>query len=224
MINFLEILDSIDIERQRRTLGLIKPDPHALILWNRAIESLKNETERIRLKNAYEYAESIEYKHVGLTSEIYFSHPLRVGALSILISGSAKADIGILGLLHNVLEVSNIPLGTLMDLIGPELATQVSVLTVDRTVEWSKTYKTLYYRRIMEGLHSCRVVKIIDKLDNLFLLYRNKDEKVRKKYLKEIETYILPMTEKELPHLLNYLKILVADCQKGGSNLKISIR
>jgi (p)ppGpp synthase/HD superfamily hydrolase len=224
MINLLKIVDSIDIERQRRVLGLIKPDPHAVVLWDRAIASLKDDAERIRLKNTFEYAKSIKYKHIGLTSEIYFSHPLRVAALSVLISGATKADIGILGLLHNVLEVSDISEHALKDVIGSELATQISTLTVDRTVQWSKTYKIAYYQRIMGSLHSCRVVKIVDKLDNLFLLYLNQDEKVKEKYLNEIESFILPMTQADLPDALNYLKALVTDCRKAEpKQLRIEI-
>ena len=215
MINLSEMLDSIGIERQRRMLGLIQPDPYALVLWDRAITSLKNDSERIRLKNALIYAESIKYNHIGLRSEIYFSHPLRVAALSVLISGAIKADIGILGLFHNVLEVSDISEDTLKDVIGSELASQITKLTVDRKLQWSKTYNVAYYRRIMDDLHSCRVVKIIDKLDNLFLLCLNKDKEVKQKYLIEIEDFILPMTQVDIPHLLNYLKALVADCRKS---------
>lgn len=211
------ILDSIAIERQRRMIALLKPDPYALVLWDHAVASLKDDAERTRLTNAFAYAKTIKYRHVGLTSDIYFSHPLRVAALAVLISDSQAADVGILALLHNVLEVSDISSDALAEGFGSEIAAQVTALTVDRAVQWHQPYKIQYYRRLMEGPHSPRVVKILDKVDNLFLLALNPDEEIKEKYLAEIERFVLPMTRLAIPFLEPYLKELIVDCRKIGS-------
>lgn len=212
----MKVLDDIATERERRLHGLVEPDPHALVLWNHALASFKDDAERTRLTNAFAYAKAIKYRHAGLTSDVYFSHPLRVAALAVLISDSQAADVGILALLHNVLEVSDISPGALAEAFGSEMAAQVTNLTVDRAVQWDQPYKIQYYSKLMEGPHSSRVVKILDKVDNLFLLALNPDEKIKEKYLAEIERFVLPMTRLALPYLEPYLKELIVDCRKTG--------
>ena len=216
MIDFSRTLNSIEIEKKRRNDGLIQPDPHAIVLWNKAIEVMDDVTERDSLKNAFIFANSLEYKHVGLSSEIYFSHPIRVSALSILLSGTTKSSVGILGLLHNVLEVSNLTENSISKKFGLEIATNISTLKVNRDKQWYGKYKVDYYNKINSSHRACRIVKIIDKLDNLFLLENNKNYKIKKMYLDEIEKFILPMVQSDLPNLYGYMKELVCDIQQNG--------
>jgi hypothetical protein len=190
------ILDDIELERNRRLLGLLKPDPHALVVWSRAMANLPNDAERSRLAFALQFAKEIDYHHVGLTSEIYFSHPLRVSALALLISGSQDASTGILGILHNVLEVTDVSLATLSETFGDDISD--------------------YYAKLMAGPLSARVVKIIDKLDNLFLLGLNPDISIREKYLEEIEDFVIPMAKTALPLINDYLQELIKDCRSTG--------
>ena len=215
-MNLVGLLDDIEIERQRRIMGLLKPDPHAIELWARALAALPDKAERIRLEHAFNFAKEIEYHHVGLTSEIYFSHPLRVAALATLFAGTQDAGIGVLAVLHNVLEVSNVSLENLSVSFGKCIADQIKILTVDRDVQWDKSYKSGYYNKLMQAPHSARVVKIFDKLDNLFLLGLNPDASVREKYLAEIEDFVLPMTEASLPSMTAYMYYLVQDCRATG--------
>jgi hypothetical protein len=60
------------------------------------------------------------------------------------------------------------------------------------------------------------VVKIIDKLDNLFMLGLNPDEAVRQRYLNEISHYVLPLVKQFLPQLANYFENLVLFNQANG--------
>jgi guanosine-3',5'-bis(diphosphate) 3'-pyrophosphohydrolase len=215
-MNISDTLDDIGLERRRRLLGLLEPDPHALVLWDRAMAALPDDAERSRLAQAFRFAKEIKYRHVGLTSDIYFSHPLRVAALAILISGAQDAGTGVLAVLHNVLEVSDVSAGTLSETFGSGILNQIETLTVDREVQWDKTYKAVYYGKLMEGPPSARLVKIVDKLDNLFVLGVNPDATVREKYLAEIEDFVLPMTEASLPGLTAYMRDLVRDCRATG--------
>jgi (p)ppGpp synthase/HD superfamily hydrolase len=215
-MNLSDILDDIGLERRRRLLGLLKPDPHALVLWNRAMAALPDDAQRGRLAHAFRFAKEIKYRHVGLTSDIYFSHPLRVAALATLVSGTQDAGIGVLAVLHNVLEVSDVSFDNLSEIFSSDVSNQVKALTVDRDVQWDKVYKAGYYSKLMGGALSARVVKIVDKLDNIFVLGLNPDESVREKYLAEIEDYVLPMTVATLPGLTTYLRDLVQDCRLTG--------
>jgi len=229
-MNLSNILDDIELERRRRLSGLLEPDPHALVLWARALAALPDDAERHRLAHAFRFAKEIKYRHVGLTSEIYFSHPLRVAALATLCAGTQDAAVGVLGVLHNVLEVSDVSLAELSATFGSGISDQIKTLTVDRAVQWDKVYKAGYYSKLMEGPLSIRVVKIFDKLDNLFLLGLNPDASVREKYLTEIEDFVLPMTIASVPGLTAYMLELIQNCHAVGfieqpiaANLKVEI-
>jgi (p)ppGpp synthase/HD superfamily hydrolase len=215
-MNLSDILDHIEIERQRRLLGLLEPDPHALILWRRAMAALPDNVQRDRLAHAFRFAKEIKYRHVGLTSDIYFSHPLRVSALATLISGTQDASIGVIALLHNVLEVSDVSADNVSDIFGGDVSDQIRALTVDRDFQWDRAYKAGYYSKLMLCPFSARVVKIVDKLDNLFVLGLNPDASVREKYLAEIEDFVLPMAETTLPRLIPNMRDLVQDCRLTG--------
>jgi (p)ppGpp synthase/HD superfamily hydrolase len=178
--------------------------------------ALPDNVQRDRLAHAFRFAKEIKYRHVGLTSDIYFSHPLRVSALTTLISGTQDASIGVIALLHNVLEVSDVSVDILSEIFGAEVSNQIEALTVDRDVQWDRTYKEGYYSKLMACPFSARVVKIVDKLDNLFVLGLNSDASVRKKYLAEIEDFVLPMAETTLPRLITYMRDLVQDCHLTG--------
>ncbi len=214
--NISTVLDDITIERERRLRGILEPDTHALVLWSRALAALPSDLERERLTAAFQFAKKIKYSHAGLTSEIYFSHPLRVSAMALLIGGAQDTGVGVLAILHNVLEVSEVSVGKLAEVFGKELSEQIVALTVDRNIQWDRTYKTAYYRNLMAGPRSTRLVKIFDKLDNLFVLGLNPDDGVRAKYLFEIEDFVLPMVEATLPELVTYMTNLVDDCRAIG--------
>jgi (p)ppGpp synthase/HD superfamily hydrolase len=215
-MNLSDILDDIGIERQRRLLGLLEPDPQALVLWSRAMAAMQDNAQRDRLAHAFRFAKEIKYRHVGLTSDIYFSHPLRVAALATLVTGTRDASIGVIALLHNVLEVSDVSADNLSEIFGGDVSHQIKALTVDRDVQWSRAYKEGYYTKLMAGPLSAQVVKILDKMDNLFVLGLNPDASVRKKYLAEIEDFVLPMAEATLPSLMTYMRNLVQDCRLTG--------
>jgi (p)ppGpp synthase/HD superfamily hydrolase len=112
--------------------------------------------------------------------------------------------------------VSDVSVDTLSETFGSGISDQIETLTVDRNVQWNKTYKAGYYVKLTAGPLSARVVKIVDKLDNLFVLGLNPDASVREKYLAEIEEFVLPMAEASLPSLTAYMRNLVQDCRATG--------
>jgi (p)ppGpp synthase/HD superfamily hydrolase len=170
-----------------------------------------DDAARNNLINALKFAKQITYRHPGLASDLYFSHPLRVAALSLLIEGSQDVSIGILALLHNVLEVSEVTAHQLEEMFGNALSSQVAALTVDRNIQWDKGYKTAYYHNLMASPRNVRIVKIMDKLDNIFLLGTNPDRAVRQKYLHEIENFLMPMVIHTIPELMDYMNDLLLD-------------
>jgi (p)ppGpp synthase/HD superfamily hydrolase len=202
-------LNEINIEREARLKGRMIPDPNAIVLWNRAINDLNSIEEKDILIKAFNFAKGIKYQHEGLASDIYFAHPIRVAALSLLSQKSINVDTGIIGLLHNVFELSNTTVDSISLLFGESIALQILDLTVNRDLQWNQKYKESYYTKINSNSLACRIVKIFDKLDNLFLLDLNPNEEIKQKYMIEIETYILPMTERDMPEVYNYMQNII---------------
>jgi len=215
-MNTPDFLGTIAAERQQRLTGRTNPDPGAFALWERALHLRSEESYLRRLREAYAFARSIEYAHDGLAGDIYIAHPIRVAAMALLSRPDADADLGVVGLLHNALEVSSISRPELAAKFGDGIAEQIFNLTVDRTQQWDAQYKQWYYDRLHAGAASARIVKVLDKLDNLFLLGLNPDDSIRARYLHEIQTHVLPLAQRDLPHVLPYMIELVADCHRAG--------
>jgi (p)ppGpp synthase/HD superfamily hydrolase len=210
---FEQVIDTISNERERRINALKSADSRAIQLWELMYENYSKDLKPT-LNFAYNFANEIKYKHPGVSSDVYFSHPLRVASFSGILSEYKHIDYPILGLLHNVLEVSEVSTDNLKKLFGHSISEQIEVLTVNRSCQWDKIYKEEYYYAINAQPHSCRAVKVIDKFDNLFSLHLNPDKKTKMKYLDEIDEYIVPMAEKDLTPISNYLNDLIEDCKK----------
>lgn len=203
------LLQTSDVERQRRLDGRARPDALAVEEWARARDGSRAAADRERLEAAFRFARGIDYRHEGLAADIYFSHPLRVAAMALRCGASAGPDIGVVGLLHNVLEVSDVSGAELEQRFGPAVAEDVRRLTVDRARQWDVAYKRDYYAALRAGRVEARVVKVFDKLDNLYLLGLNADRDVKTKYLREIVEYVAPMADGDLPAVAPYFRALV---------------
>lgn len=206
----------IPIERQYRIIGRFRPDPRALDLWNQALNSLQNSEDLFMLSNAFAYAKEIKYRHEGMSSEIYFTHPMRTAAYALLCEECQNIEFGIIGLLHNIFELSDTAPERLIETFNTDITNQILALTVNRDLQWDLSYKQAYYDIINSNPLSCRIVKIFDKLDNLFVLGLNDNDGMREKYLLEIRTHILPMAERDLPSVFPYLVDLVDDSERVG--------
>jgi (p)ppGpp synthase/HD superfamily hydrolase len=138
-----------------------------------------------------------------------------VAQLILRLIRPADADAVVIGLLHNALEVTSIPLEDMKGRFGETVANALVVLTVDRS-RVDAAYKEGYYARLRATSRSAPIVRILDKLDNLFTLCLNPDGVVRSQYLEEVERYIVPMAEIEIPVIVPYLTNLVRDRRRTG--------
>lgn len=212
-ITFKGIIETIPSERQRRISALKKGDPQAFTMWDSLIQKYDSFSAEKILK-AYEFSRSISYEHPGLSSEVYFVHPLRVATYAGLMAGKNDIDFPILGLLHNILEVTSIDKEEIKLLSGNKILKDVETLTVNRSLQWDIQYKITYYKQIEEQSSACRLIKILDKLDNLYLLHLNQDETIKRKYLNEINTFVYPLVVKYVPSLTQYFISLIENTKK----------
>ena len=207
-------LKSIHIERIRRINATKNIDEIALKDWNALIKKKIKVNERVKINLAYNFAKKLKYDHNN--SNLYFSHPLRVANMVLLHRRTVDIELIILALNHNILEVSNLSKKKIIDIFGSTFYENISILTVNRKFQWNKNYKKEYYRNINNHYHSVKIIKILDKLDNLFIIGLNPNKKIRTKYIGEIEEYILPMVKKFIPDIYSYFKKLVKNSYKLG--------
>ena len=201
-------LNSKDFKKEMlRRQNWIKnnPDQKANLEWKKVINKNKNKKNFKRVELAYNFSKNIGYSHPGLNSHIYFYHPLRVCLLSTKISKNFSNELMGLCLLHNVFETSDIKEEIVSKIFGKKISTQLNLLTVDRKNEWKKNYKKNYYKNIKIANKNVIITKVLDKLDNLYLLKKNKNLKIKKRYLKEIEDFLMPIIKEKLKDLNLYL-------------------
>ena len=202
-----KFLKSIIEERKKRTLNKNINNIQLSKFWDK----LKKDKNKIslRTKIAFEIAKNLNYNHGNLLNNNYFFHPLRIATMSYKLKVKDKDDLLILALLHNCLETTNISIDLIQNLFGNKILQEIKVLTVERKRQWNKEYKNIYYKKINNFSLNTKIIKILDKLDNLFVLNNNPNLNIKKKYLKEIETHVLPMVQKNTPFLNNYFNNLI---------------
>ena len=181
------------------------PDKKADYEWNSIVKKKFGNKNFKKIRLAYNFSKNVFYSHPGLSSNIYFYHPLRVCLLSTKIFTKFSSELMILCLLHNIFETTDIDQSIISKIFGKKITNQLLILTVDRKNEWKKNYKKKYYSHISKSNKNVMITKVLDKLDNLYLLKENKNSQIKKRYLKEIDDFIMPIIKKKLGNLNLYL-------------------
>ena len=211
-----EPLGSIAQERDKRILARLNRGAGALVNFRRLIDDDPLAGDHAAISEALEFAATMDYDHGGLSSASYLAHPLRVAEMTLSLAPQASTETIIIAMLHNVLEVGKVPESELEERFGAMVLQSLINLTVDRDQQWDPDYKRGYYQRLSDGYHGARIVKVVDKFDNMFILGLNPDDEIRRRYLEEIETYILPMAQQEISTLVPYMADLIEDCRHNG--------
>ncbi len=194
----LDVLNTNDISREK-------------VFWKRAIKGYEDS-----LNNAYEFLNSISIDHDGLTREQYLAHCIRVSALGFYLSKISPEKVGIIGLIHNIMEISDVNHEDIIDHFGMEVYEGLSALKVDRKLQTDPDYLRKYYHNIANINSYLMNVKVVDKLDNLYLLGLNPNDKVRTRYLEEIKEYIVPLSRNMDGNLAVYIEKLIDYNQNVG--------
>ena len=92
--------------------------------------------------------------------------------------------------------------------IKKNLKIKLKKLEIEREKRWNKKYLKKYYRRLDSTSTDVKLIKCIDKLDNLFNLFKNPNKKIKIDYLWEIKKYIFPLSLNLSPELYFYIKRL----------------
>lgn len=180
------------------------------------IEKIFSYSESKKILSALDFAESIEYFHNGLTKKQYLIHPLRVANIILDHIEDVSSNLLILTLLHNILEVSKVDVLKIKNLFGEKIYKSISLLTVDRSKQWDKKYKKLYYDNLNSADKIVPIVKVFDKLDNIYLLCMNPSANIRKMYVDELILHVTLLLSKYTPQVFDIFKSAINFSIKDG--------
>ena len=204
-------LDSIEKERNKRISQVNLNKNRLSKLWEQSVKKphIRSKRELKKIIDVFNFAKNLNHTDAGSSKNPYFLHLFRLTCMALLIKKKIDAKLVCLALLHNVLETGNLKrVNIIKEKFGKEIFSEIKTLTVNRKIQWNKDYKAKYYKKINSGSKNLRIIKILDKFDNLFLLDSNTNANIKKKYINEIKEYILPMTKKTLPDIYKYYKEL----------------
>ena len=209
-------LKNYKIERNRRLESIKIFDKESLIEWRKILNTNKIKKFKNELQEYFNFLKNLDYLHHN--NQTYFSHPLRVACLAFNLTKYKKSSKNLikLSLFHNIIETSSYKKKELIKYLGKKITKQIQTLTVNRRKQWDVIYKKNYYKSINLEDKNTRIVKIIDKLDNLFIIGLCKSKLIRKRYISEIEKYIVPMVKKDIPELEIYLIGLIKQSYELG--------
>ena len=202
-------LKSFEEEKKIRSLNNTFSITHITDTLYKQLISKGVACDKIKLSRFINNVSNLDYQHPGLKAEEYLSHPFRVAKIIASYSENLNYEEIQLALSHNVIEVVTNSSDQIKKAISPRLYEKIKLLTVDRKYQWDWNYKKKYYNEIKESNLTSKI-KVADKLDNIFLLNNNPDNKVKRNYIYEIETFVIPLTCGVLPALEEYFKSCLA--------------
>ena len=183
---------------------------HSEQLWAKLCSALSFD-EKIEIVKARVFAENIQYVHPGLDTKSYLVHPLRVATLSGLFTTENKLLTAKVGLLHNVYEVGVVEPTTIIEQFGQSIHLALETLKVDRDRHSNSEYLSSYYSAIAQLPNGLGIVKVVDKIDNLYTLNLTATSETRLKYLTEIEQYLVPLCENVCPQISHTLLNIIRE-------------
>ena len=201
------ILDTIENEKIRRVEELEDPQKNFSMLV-KDFSKFATERDQKKIHDFYRLLLRFEYSHPGLDKLAYMAHPIRVARLYISYCENFRIETLKLALAHNLLELTGLDEEDLkQDSLKP-ISHMIKKLTVDRPRQWDWDYKRNYYEQISIS-SEMSVVKVLDKLDNLYLLSNNPNREIKFLYLDEIEKFIMPLANTFIPKLEGIISDLV---------------
>ena len=207
-------LDPIGVEIEERLRVLKTSDIHKEVeAWKEAVSRLGSKDILIY---ANEFLLGLPFVHKGLSREQYCAHCYRVSTMALHFSEKNCEISGAIGLLHNILEVSDVTTKNIQQEFGTEISSALSILKVERDLQQDKRYLEEYYNDIKYYSDYLPKVKVVDKLDNLFVLGLNPSDEVRNVYLQEIENYVVPMASEIDTELAEYFRKLIKYNKETG--------
>ncbi len=177
---------------------------HSENLWERLCNVLSFD-EMNKIQTVRTFAETLAYVHPGLNSKEYILHPIRVASLGGLIVSQDRYMTAKIGLLHNVYEVGAVETTTIIEKFGPDVDFALKILRIDRSRQADYEYLAEYYELITKLPSGLGIVKVLDKIDNLYTIRSTANHSTRVNYIIEIKEFVVPLCEEVAPKLKSTL-------------------
>jgi len=178
---------------------------HAQNLWQTLSKSL-TKAEYAEAASVRQLAENLNYKHAGFGSKEYFLHPLRVGSIAGIANPEEKILSVKIGLLHNIYEVTDLQKADVLRITNSEVEKIITGLTINRKLQFNSGYLAEYYGIISGFPYKLGIIKVIDKIDNLFTLNTTASSEIKDKYLQEIVDYVVPLCDLVAPQMSKLIR------------------
>jgi guanosine-3',5'-bis(diphosphate) 3'-pyrophosphohydrolase len=176
------------------------------------LSHLRSEDLR-KIQKAYWFSKNVHRPQQRDSGERYFDHPVRVARMLISLRYD-DPDMICTALLHDVVEDTYTPDYVIVDLFGPEVWANITLLTKKRpmldpvTLEligMTTTNLPTYFEKIGAANKAVRLVKVADRIDNTTDLPEFKPER-QKRYIDETVQWILPIADNTDPVLASLLR------------------
>lgn len=191
---------SFDIARERRlkARSMIEPwNGHCAFLQKLSAFGLSG-APGSKIDEAFQILKTAAF---GAGKEDYIAHPVRVAEFCLDFSSQPDESLVMTALLHNIMEVAGFSSNRLQSLFGKKLFNAWLLLAVDRALQEDPVYLNSYYQRLRDASPDVRLVKIMDKLDNLLILFKQPSIQIKTRYLNEIEQHLLSLVRMQTPDL-----------------------
>ncbi len=196
-------------EPEESNLSIIKRK-----FW-RLIEETISSDSKSKIYEAYNLANSCHSSHTRDEGTLYILHPLRISIYlleTIQLSerflekqNVSKEDVLIISLLHDTLEDYGEKIASeIEEKFGRKILEMIQLLTKGHSIED-------YYEQLKKSPEIVRILKVLDRLDNLRGLPKSKikSDAKKEKYLFESKDKILPLVDtKSSPECRNLVDIL----------------
>ena len=185
-------------------LEIVDPDE----LYRPLKEELELEEDGVNvLDSAYALAKLCHDGQLRDEGTAYILHPLRVGL--ILAAELGISDVGLIsaGLLHDVLEDSDMTVQVLVATMGKEVAQMVDTMTKRPLTDYANQDERSmdYHRTILGSSREIKLIKLADRLDNVRGLHLSPDENKKMRYLRWTREMLLPMAKETDEYLYSAL-------------------
>jgi GTP pyrophosphokinase len=108
---------------------------------------------------------------------------------------------------------------THLDADGPAVYDLVMEVTIRMTADGKKEPKSEYLARVMQtGSYRAKILKLADRISNIYSLGFVHDEAFVERYLAETRSYVLPYAESVNADMFRELSDLVGDRERNWTN------
>jgi guanosine-3',5'-bis(diphosphate) 3'-pyrophosphohydrolase len=165
------------------------------------------------ISEAYQLAKAFHRPQQRKSGERYFEHPRSVALILVQEFGGSSVREVVGSLFHDGVEDCFILPRTLAKIFGPEVASDVMLLTkfdvrleIDGGITKTKKEMRRYWAEISSGSREARRIKCADRLHNLRSMM-TMSEAHKRKQVDETREYMLPIADSVDPAIATMLRL-----------------